>query len=373
MRSEINERLYKLFTYQEVDRIPDMEFGYWPQTIRRWADEGLPLKLSEDEKNSMFLDKLDSFFRFDSYGHGLPRLIHMNPAFIEETLGHRGDVTILRGTDGIIAERYLNDVDESSIPHFVEFPIKTAADWPDMKRRFRLDDSTRCYNDTDIKKARDACADGKMIQIGMTGFYGQLRNWMGMENLSYAFYDMPNLIHEMVEHWAELCAQCIERLPDDIPIDFVSWWEDMAGKNGPLVSPVVFREFLQPGYKRVMDVAKKRGCVLAHVDCDGNPHDIVANWFEEGVNVMFPLEIQAGVDPMAWRKEFGKELRFRGGINKYALVEGGKAIDAELERIKPLLEDGGFIPHLDHLVPPDIPYGNYCEYLDKKRKLIGRV
>jgi uroporphyrinogen decarboxylase len=53
-------------------------------------------------------------------------------------------------------------------------------------------------------------------------------------------------------------------------------------------------------------------------------------------------------------------------------VRGGSAIDRELERIKPLLDQGGFIPHLDHLVPPDISFKNYCTYLEKKRKLIGK-
>ncbi|MBT3273890.1 MAG: hypothetical protein HN368_12100, partial [Spirochaetales bacterium] len=253
MRSEITERLYKFYTNQSVDRVPDIEFGYWPQTVRRWAEEGLPIVLSEDEQNEMFPKRLDDFFRFDTYGHSLPRFLHINPAFKKDILGRRGEVTIMRGLDGIVAERYLSDVERSSIPHFVDFPIKTADDWPDMKRRFRHDDSTRMYTDCEIDEARTAVTDGKMIQIGFTGFYGQLRNWMGMESLSYAFYDMPELILEMVEHWAELCAQCIERLPEDIPIDYVTWWEDMAGKNGPLVSPTVFREFLQPGYRRVMD------------------------------------------------------------------------------------------------------------------------
>jgi hypothetical protein len=78
------------------------------------------------------------------------------------------------------------------------------------------------------------------------------------------------------------------------------------------------------------------------------------------------------VDPFAWRREFGMAMRIRGGIGKSPLVEGGLAIDRELERIKPLLDQGGFIPHLDHLVPPDIPFGNYMTYLEKKRKLIGK-
>ena len=121
-----------------------------------------------------------------------------------------------------------------------------------------------------------------------------------------------------------------------------------------------------------MTEAKRRGCAISHVDCDGNPHDIVANWLAGGVNVMFPLAVSAGVDPFSWRKEFGMELRLLGGIAKAPLVAGGKAIDRELERIKPLLEQGGCIPHLDHLVPPDISYDNYRQYLDKKRKLIGK-
>ena len=372
MRAQITDRVYKVYTYQAVDRLPDIEFGYWPQTIRRWLSEGLPLELTHDEKNQMFLGKLDDFFGFDREGHGLPNRIHMNPVFPEQVIERRGDKTLLRGRDGITAQRYLNDVDESSIPHFIEFPVKAPADWTEMKRRYRYEDATRYPSSGEIERARCAVEDGRMISIFFVGFYGQLRNWMGTENLSYAVYDYPEMIHDMVSHWAGLCVSQLERLPAEIPIDFVSWWEDMAGKNGPLVSPATFREFLQPGYRRVMEAVRARGCELAHVDCDGNPHDIVANWLEEGVNVMFPLEVQAGVDPLAWRKEFGRDLRLRGGINKYALVEGGKAIDRELDRIRPLLDQGGYIPHLDHLVPPDVPYAHYCEYLEKKRRLIGR-
>jgi uroporphyrinogen decarboxylase len=195
---------------------------------------------------------------------------------------------------------------------------------------------------------------------------------MGMEKLSFAFYDYPGMVRDMVTHWAELCARQIEQLPEDIPIDQVNWWEDMASKNGPLVSPELFREVLQPGYHRVMGAAQARGCVLGQVDCDGNPYRIVGNWLQEGVNIMFPIEIGAGSDPAMWREEFGQNVLLRGGINKRAVAEGGSAIDAELERVRPLLEQGGCIPHLDHLVPPDVSYDNYCTYLEKKWTLIGR-
>ncbi len=373
MRTEVKDRMYRVFTYQSVDRVPDCEFGYWPQTIRRWLREGLPAEF-ETEKNHMFSGKLDKFFGFDDGEFvGIDLRTGMNPVFAEETIERKDDGSvIMRDSGGVIARRYQNDSDDSSIPHYLRFPVETPDDWKGMKERFRFDDPIRALDETNIGQVREGIRSGKGVSIFLCGPYGQLRNWMGMEKLSVAFYDYPEMIHDMCELWGELCARQLEKLPADIVIDHVGWWEDMASKNGPLVGPKQFREFLQPCYHRVMTAAKKRGCCISVVDCDGNPHDIVANWMEEGVNIMFPLEVAAGVDPFAWRREFGMELRIKGGIGKEPLVRGGSAIDRELERIKPLFEQGGCIPHLDHLVPPDISYGNYCEYLEKKRKLIGK-
>ena len=372
MRSGITDRFYRAYTGAGSDRVPDIEFGYWPQTIRRWLDEGLPLELTPEEANNMFLRKLDDFFGFEREGVDLPITLRMNPPFEEEIIERKASSVVMRTSDGILAERFLNDSDDSSIPHFLKFPVETPDDWQALKQRYRPDDPIRPIGDERQAEVRADQDQGRMVSVFVIGFYGQLRNWMGMENLSYAFYDLPDMVHDMVETWTDLVLAQLDGVADDIHVDMVSWWEDMAGRNGPLVSPAVFREFLQPGYHRIMTAAKKRGCALGIVDCDGNPHDLVANWLAEGVNIMFPLEVAAGVDPYAWREEFGMELRLRGGIRKSLVPLGADAIDAELERIRPLLDQGRFIPHLDHLVPPDISYDNYRIYLDKKRKLIGK-
>ena len=372
MREEVTERYYRVLTYQDADRVPDVEFGYWPQTVRRWLAEGMDLELTADEQKQMFSAKVDAFFGFENAGFGLGLKGQMNPPFPEEVIERKASSVVMRDAAGVLAERFLNDSDDSSIPHFLEFPVKGPDDWAAMKQRYRLDDPVRAADGEGVARARAAARAGKMISVGLTGFYGALRNWMGFENLSVAFYDYPDMIHDMVGHWAELYARQIEQLPDDVPLDYVSWWEDMASRNGPFVGPKMFAEFLQPGYHRVMSAARKRSCVLSHVDCDGNPHDIVGNWLAEGVNVMFPMEVAAGCDPYAWRAEFGTDLRMRGAVAKAPLVAGGKAIDDEMERLRPMLEAGGFIPHLDHLVPPDISYDNYRHYLDRKRKLIGK-
>ena len=362
IRTLVTDRAYRTFTYQPVDRVPDIEFGYWPQTIRRWLKEGLPLEMSPKETEDMFSPRLDAFFGFEAEGGGFSSRLDINPPFEEEILERKGESVIQRDINGIVAERYLHDADNSSIPHFLEFPVKNPQDWEQLKARYRLEDPFRQLLPNQLPEIHRDLAAGKEIRVFFMGFYGRLRDWMGTEALSCAFYDYPDMIHAMVAHWSELCAAQIEQLPPDIVIDQVDWWEDMAGKAGPLVGPRLFRKFLQPGYLRVMNAARQRGCILSMVPC----------WLEAGVNIMFPLEVAAGVDAYAWRKEFGRDLRLRGGIAKAPLVEGGLAIDRELQRIRPLMEQGGFIPHLDHLVPPDISYDHYCYYLEKKRKMIGR-
>jgi uroporphyrinogen decarboxylase len=90
-----------------------------------------------------------------------------------------------------------------------------------------------------------------------------------------------------------------------------------------------------------------------------------------GVTVHWPLERAAGMDPVEVRRRYGHALGLAGGIDKRELTKDFAAIDAELERIAPLIEDGGYIPTLDHAVPPDIPYANWLYYLERKAKLLG--
>ena len=372
-RANVSSRNYRTMTYQETDRVPDIEFNYWGQTLQRWVGEGMDVGVGYEDPE--FYQKVMDYFGYDTdfNHHHLGVRTEMNPYFEEAELERRERSVICRSATGVVAEHFNESSGAMSIPHYLEFPVKTPADWADMKRRFDPDDPCRTRPAEEIDALRTAIADGKMIFLFLNGPYGALREWMGFENLSCAFFEYPDMVHDMAQTWTDLLVSQIETIPEDLFVDEVMIWEDMACRNGPFVGPDMFRDFLQPCYHAFMTALKKRGCALGIVDCDGDPHDIVANWLEEGVNVMFPLEIAAGVDIYAWREEFGKELRLWGGVDKRALIEGGSAIDVELDRLKPMLEQGGFIPHLDHLVPPDISLANYQYYLEKKRKMIGKI
>lgn len=117
---------------------------------------------------------------------------------------------------------------------------------------------------------------------------------------------------------------------------------------------------------------RKAGIRSFWVDSDGDPEVLVPLRMEAGINCFWPLEQASGMDPLRLRKKFGKELTLCGGLDKIEIAKGRKAIDRELRaKIPPLLEQGGYIPHIDHAISPEISYDDFLYYMEVKRKLTG--
>jgi uroporphyrinogen decarboxylase len=73
---------------------------------------------------------------------------------------------------------------------------------------------------------------------------------------------------------------------------------------------------------------------------------------------------------MELRKKYGRDLRLWGGVDKRELAKGPAAIDSHLASLLPMIEDGGFIPTVDHLVPPDVSLENFEYYMKRKQQLL---
>ena len=61
-----------------------------------------------------------------------------------------------------------------------------------------------------------------------------------------------------------------------------------------------------------------------------------------------------------------------GGFDKHILAQSPAAIDAEIKRLTPLVEEGGFIPFCDHRVPPDVSLVNYQYYCKRAGQVWGK-
>lgn len=211
------------------------------------------------------------------------------------------------------------------------------------------------------------------LGLGQThGFFGTPRYLMGVEELLPKYCDDPEMMKDMNHYLADFWIALFDGVLRDVKVDTVFIWEDMCYRGGPLISPGMFREFILPGYRKLTLFLKDHGVNLVQVDCDGDVWKLLPLWIEGGVNVLYPFEVAAGMDVIEVRKAF-PELRIHGGIDKRALIKGKEAIDRELEyRVPFMLDQGGYIPNLDHMASPDISFENFEYYREKLNSIIRR-
>jgi uroporphyrinogen decarboxylase len=337
-----------------------MEFGYWKKTIEVWRGEGLPAACATnaDVERHLGLEGISI----------IPTLpVHCGawPPFIEETLTVKGSRRIVRNEDGVLCE--MTDSD-SSIPRYLRYTIESKEDWERLRRE-RLDPGAPGRVGDVAATVAAARAAGLPVRYAAGSLYGWIRNWMGLEALSVALLAERAWVEEMMEHLTLLSLSVIESGLSGAGVDAAWWWEDMAYKGGPLLSPRLFEELMIPRYKRITAALGRAGVDTNVLDCDGRIDELVPGWLEAGINVMFPVE-SIHSDPFRLSRSRGDRLLMIGGVNKMALIAGRAAIDREIERLRPLVERGGYIPCVDHRVPPDVRYADYLYYLERKARIL---
>ena len=178
-------------------------------------------------------------------------------------------------------------------------------------------------------------------------------------------------MHEMMEFFADFIIETSRPVLEQVAVDFFTLNEDLSMKGGPLIGPDTYRTFILPHLKRLVSFLRGYGIEYIGIDTDGDPTLLIPSFLEAGVNMLWPIERASNVSPMAWREEFGRELRLSGGVDKRIIAQDGEAIRKHLADFIPLIEEGGFIPSVDHTVPPDISWDQFRVYMDAKRSLLA--
>jgi uroporphyrinogen-III decarboxylase len=261
--------------------------------------------------------------------------------------------------------RLLKNDPMQCMPEWIEYPVKNRDDWEHIVKP-RLDakiPGRHPAGDELDKLVAEYKQRDYPLGMWCGSFYGWPRSFMGVERISVMFYDDPDLIHEMCEHIADFAIETLSPLLQKIQFDFAYIWEDMAGKAGPLCSPAMYREFMMGPLRRVTGLLHRHGVRHIIVDSDGNNDVLIPLWLEAGVTGLRPFEVAANCDAVAIRRKYGKDLIIQGAIDKRALARGKEAIDREvLSKVPWLCLQGGYVPQVDHLVPPDVSLENYTHY-----------
>lgn len=364
------ERAYNLLHYKSVDRMPAVHFGYWNELLIEWAEQG-----------HISMDLAKSWYDGSPADHELNRLLGwdfnwyttvcpnngLNPPFEYKILETLPDgFKRVQNPEGLI-ERIREGA--GSIPAEDDYQLKDRAAFEELykpKMQFSEDRiPTEFFEKFNENRGDDP------VGLHMGSVLGNIRNMLSVVGMSYMICDDYDLFAEIIDTFADMQYKCAEAvLKTGAKFDFAHYWEDICFKNGPLISPDMFEELCAKHYKKRNDLCRQYGIDIISLDCDGVTDRLLPIWYENGVNTMFPIEIGTWGDQFEpARKKFGKGILGVGAMDKTALRKDKAAVDAEIERIKRLVDLGGYIPCPDHRIMPGSKWELVQYYVDEIKKI----
>jgi uroporphyrinogen-III decarboxylase len=378
------ERFVETLLFGAPNRIPFEPGGGRESTRRAWHAQGLP----EDRP---YMDVIYENVNAERArrdlppGDFLPEMpvidpgvsFRMIPTFEEKVIEHKDGHYIVQDWMGAITEisdeydyTYIRDAIDFVTRKWHKFPVENREDWDNMKWRFDPKDPARFPADFEARCAQLRERDYPLT-VHFNGPFWQLREFCGMEGLCLLMLNDPELVHDMARFWRDFCLETMKPILERVTPDMLHFSEDMCYKEHPMISPDMTREFCGPCYRAWIEEARAAGTKVLAVDSDGRIDLLIPVWLECGINCVDPLEVAAGNDINAMRAQFGRQVSFRGGIDKRAMAAGGDVLRAEMERIRPVVEDGGYIPGCDHGVPADVSWQNFQDYAMQLADMTG--
>jgi len=376
------ERYRRIVRRLPVDRMPYYFGSPRPSTFDAWMLQGLSLEQRAHWGHFIGADATTSAGMF--YDGPVPpfeqRILEEkgNLRIWIDHYGARRLDAVRQPTEGFATRQYL------------EFPVKTPADFEEMKvrfnphspERFRPDPALAATTDLNPDGYRhyptgehwrdrvDVCNDSPWpVCAGVSGLFWRCRDWVGLEGLAVMFRDQPRLVHEMMEFWTSFIIEMFDEALRSIKVDEFVISEDMAYKTASMISPADMREFMLPRYKRLYGFLKDKGVACVVMDSDGHNGQILDVFHPGAIDGISPMEIAANNDPAAYLARH-PGLYISGGIDKRELRHDKARVRAEvLRRYAAARRFGGYLPTVDHGVPPDVPLRNFLYMVELLRGL----
>jgi hypothetical protein len=313
------ERVEAVLNFRKSDRLPVIEWApYWDKTVERWHDEGLDAALVNpwDIREHFGLDLMEHLWV-------RPRTKHCpSAAYGKPVISNERDYDDIR--------KYL-------------FPVPALSP-EELERAAQLQFER-----------------GAAIYYWIEGLFWQPRELLGIEGHMLSFYDEPDLMKRMISDSADFIINATNDICRYLSPQFAVIGEDMSYNHGPMFSNDIFEEFFSASYKKISSYIKSKD-IKVFVDSDGLVDKPVDWYLGTGFEGILPLEKQAGVDIVSYRKKH-PELLLVGAFDKMSMSRGEAAMANEFERLLPVMRQGGYIPGVDHQTPPEVSLEDYKLYL----------
>ncbi len=173
-------------------------------------------------------------------------------------------------------------------------------------------------------------SDGR-YRLGHWWFCLFERHWSlrGMTNALMDYYLHPEEVHRLFRALTDFYLVAIERGAHEQALDGILTSDDLGTQTGPFVAPAVFREFMKPYYRELIERAHELGMHFWMHAC-GNVEPFVADWVEVGLDVLHPIQKHT-MSEQDIASRFGDRLTVFAGLDVQQIIPWGTPEEVRAE------------------------------------------
>lgn len=357
--------------------------SFWEDTLTAWENQGA---LDQLKKNEMTYvkDRLDinlslqNHFGFDFRMVFLDNSFRLEPKLLKQ---ENGFITI-RDRCGYTADKYIG---KSRTMHMYNHVNTGHEEWSKLKSRLEVDfdgksrvddspyfmrvDPDRSWEES-ISSINERDGRNKYTFMNSYGPFEAAWRHRGFTELLMDSATDESFLEEMFEYHTDLIIGTLKKaLSMGLQIDGYFLVEDLGHTGGLLISPEVYKRTLHKQHRKLGDFLHSNGLDFFMHSC-GKVKELYPLFIEEGLDVIQAIESKADQNVAALSEEYGKDLVFMGNIDVSALSGNKSDIKDEINRkIIPAINNGGYIYHSDHSIPPEVSFENYVYLMDQIRNI----
>lgn len=195
----------------------------------------------------------------------------------------------------------------------------------------------------------------------------------GFEDWYVDLHMNPGFLEALLDRCTELWIETAELLLDVVrdTMDIAVWGDDYGLQNGPMISPEMFRKYVTPRNRKMVETIKRRSGAKVLLHSCGSVYHYLDDFVEMGLDALNPIQVSArDMDPVRLKSRVGDRITLWGSIGMDELVKGSPEQIRELvkRRVGELGKGGGFVLAATHNILSDVPPQNLAAMLEAARE-----
>ncbi len=175
------------------------------------------------------------------------------------------------------------------------------------------------------------------------------------------------MLDQTLKFWLDWFRLFLDEVGD--VVDVIMIGDDLAGQNGPLFNPAIYRRLVKPRHKRLVQYIRSRTPAKIWYHTCGACTAFIPDLIDNGVQVLNPVQVSArNMDPAELKRRFGCQVAFwGGGVDAQHILPRStpQEVAANVRHnLKALMPGGGYIFNNVHNIQGEVPPENVVALFD---------